>query len=90
MIEPKNGYVDNSQGSSYNSKTFYSCYEDYLLVGEEILVCEDNGEWNNLPPTCVAKCKSAPQLHNSIPYISNSSVEVFLHAVMVATQHEKM
>lgn len=56
MTEPQNGYVNTSQGSIYSAKTIFSCKEDYLLVGEEMSVCEEDGKWSNKPPTCVAKC----------------------------------
>lgn len=56
LTELQNGYVDTSQGSTYNAKTIFRCNEDYLLVGEEMAICQENGKWNNMPPTCIAKC----------------------------------
>ncbi|CAK8686175.1 unnamed protein product [Clavelina lepadiformis] len=47
----------------------FSCSDDFTLEGEEVIICNSNGKWSNLPPFCVGleQCpKLDPVKHLSI------------------------
>ena len=51
LADPRNGDVDFSS-TTFNSKATYSCDKGYVLVGQELRVCQANGDWSGEAPTC--------------------------------------
>ena len=51
LADPRNGDVDFSS-TTFNSKATYSCDKGYVLVGQELRVCQVNGDWSGKAPTC--------------------------------------
>lgn len=51
---PPGGYV---VGYDFNihSKIEFHCEPGYMLIGQSMLECNSQGEWNANPPTCQCK-----------------------------------
>ena len=49
---PGNGTIDLSEGTTFGSTAFYSCDENFELVGNSTRVCLSSGVWSNAPPVC--------------------------------------
>jgi len=47
-----NGVVTTADGTTYLKEAEYTCNTGYLLVGSSKRVCQANGEWSGLLPTC--------------------------------------
>ena len=45
LMEPSNGRVVTSNGTTYKSTATYSCYSGYALSGPESRTCEADGDW---------------------------------------------
>jgi len=63
LTDPDDGTVSCSSTNMGGSVCTYTCdSNDFALVGESVLTCEDDGdldnegEWNNDPPVCTSKC----------------------------------
>lgn len=52
LTQPENGYVDQSNGTTYGQTAVYSCNMGYELFGSEQVICLDNGLWSMGPPVC--------------------------------------
>ena len=46
---PENGQVEMLTGLSFNSTAEYSCSDGYILVGNDTVVCQDDGTWSDSP-----------------------------------------
>ena len=53
--EIENGSIDK-KGSTYGSKSAYSCNRGYVLDGPEIRTCSENKNWTGKEPRCNMKC----------------------------------
>lgn len=56
-----NGYV-NCTGSLHGALVVYSCLQGYSLIGQETLLCTEDGNWNASVPKCLkgiidSRCK---------------------------------
>lgn len=60
LLNPDNGNVDQSSGTTYGQVVHYTCSAGYQLFGEDQAVCNAEGLWSNEPPTCqiTSKCFS--------------------------------
>ena len=52
---PGNGKV-MVYGTTKGSLAEYSCTPGYDLTGDRERVCQANGQWSGVAPTCVSKC----------------------------------
>ena len=50
----KNGYIEYSDGTVYQSEATYSCHNghDLTMSGDEMRTCGSDGMWNGTAPTC--------------------------------------
>ena len=51
LNQPNGGQV-NTDGSSLGSQANYSCSEGYILNGNAIRVCQEDGQWSGSEPAC--------------------------------------
>ena len=51
LKNPANGTLILT-GTSYGNTATYTCDTGFVLVGSEMLICEDDGMWSDLPPAC--------------------------------------
>ncbi|XP_067369242.1 E-selectin-like isoform X2 [Channa argus] len=52
---PENGNITCSNHTPvYNSQCSFTCNQDYLLEGHELLTCDQHGNWTGERPTCKA------------------------------------
>ena len=56
---PDNGMVTQFGNSARDNAT-YVCDEGYELVGAPVLNCQDDGTWDNPPPTCTRESLHFP------------------------------
>ncbi|CAG5134449.1 unnamed protein product, partial [Candidula unifasciata] len=57
----QNGYIASSSGNlPYNGTLTYKCYQGYMLVGLDTVMCDANGHWINLPSCQATSCGTAP------------------------------
>ena len=54
LDNPENGFVVFTT-TTVGSPAQYSCKLGYLLLGEDIRVCTETGEWSDEEPECVRK-----------------------------------
>ena len=40
-------------GLTTDSVATYTCSNGFQLIGEATRICQDNGQWNGAPPTCM-------------------------------------
>ena len=40
-----------------HSQVTFSCNEGFLMSGESLMTCAENGQWNGNKPKCIAKGK---------------------------------
>ena len=59
LHDPKNGYVDTSQGTLFNTTTYYSCDPGYNLTGCSSARCLSTGNWSCDPPFCAGELRDA-------------------------------
>ena len=52
-MDPVNGTVMMT-GNSVGDTATYSCDDGFALSGVEMVTCQDNGQWSDPPPICVA------------------------------------
>uniref|UniRef100_A0A8C6TEQ4 Sushi domain-containing protein n=1 Tax=Neogobius melanostomus TaxID=47308 RepID=A0A8C6TEQ4_9GOBI len=59
-----NGDLDQSTSGSVLQ---FSCrYRDDVLIGETRIDCDENGNWDKLPPTCQSDCSPPPEVENAV------------------------
>ena len=54
LEHPADGLVEFN-GISVGSSAVYYCNDGFILEGTEALVCQEDGRWSDIPPTCVRK-----------------------------------
>ena len=52
LVDPSNGRVDTSTGTSFGDVARYSCDTGYTLNGPAQRTCQPNGQWSGSAPTC--------------------------------------
>ena len=52
LVDPVNGMVMVTGNSVGNTAT-YSCDDGFSLSGVDMVTCQDDGQWSDLPPICV-------------------------------------
>ena len=52
LQDPANGIVTLS-GTTFSSTAFYECDAGFVLVGDELRVCQNSGEWTGDDPECI-------------------------------------
>ena len=52
LINPTNGQVSHTAGTTYRQKATYSCDAGFNLVGDNIRMCQVAGVWSGNAPTC--------------------------------------
>ena len=50
--DPTDGMVSTPDGTSVGKFAMYACDDGYVLSGTSIRVCQGDGMWSPLPPTC--------------------------------------
>lgn len=66
-------YLNQSQ-TTYGSQVKYVCYEDYVLVGQDLRQCQGDGKWAGKQPYCAYKwCPQLPQIPNGFLNVSSYS-----------------
>lgn len=40
-------------GTTFSSTALYECDDGFVLVGDEVRVCQDSGEWTGEDPECI-------------------------------------
>ena len=53
LSNPNNGNVSTPEGRTYGETAIYSCQYGYHLDGTGSRVCEANGSWSGIDPSCV-------------------------------------
>ena len=51
-MDPENGHVDTSFGTTFLSEATYSCNSGYTLMGSVTRTCTADGQWNPAAPIC--------------------------------------
>jgi len=51
----KNGNVGTTNGSLIGSVATFTCYANFVLVGDAIIACLENKTWNGTYPICKQK-----------------------------------
>ena len=57
LVDPENGKVMMT-GNSVGDTATYSCDDGYSLSGVDMVICLDDGQWSDPPPTCVLRMSS--------------------------------
>ena len=67
---PAEGYMEGKQFTFRSEVTFY-CRSPYILVGSSRRVCQVDGSWSGVQPTCIGElaCKCGPVMH----YLRNNA-----------------
>ena len=52
-MDPENGMVMMT-GNSVGDTVTYSCDDGFSLSGVDMVTCQDDGQWSDPPPICVA------------------------------------
>ena len=52
LLEPANGAVDMSEGSTVGSEVTYTCDPSFSLRGDESRTCQPDGSWSGEDPVC--------------------------------------
>ena len=56
LIDPANGQVTLTAGTSLGQTATYSCSTGYNLVGDSTRTCQATGVWSGRVPTCQGLC----------------------------------
>ncbi|XP_053387663.1 sushi, von Willebrand factor type A, EGF and pentraxin domain-containing protein 1-like [Mercenaria mercenaria] len=61
----KNGKIKGLTGTKYNDSFSVECIDDNILVGQETVKCDTNGNWTKIP-VCIAQpnCGVPPSINN--------------------------
>ena len=49
---PSNGFVFHPFGTLQGERAEYICNIGFNLIGPSIRVCQENGSWSEMEPTC--------------------------------------
>ena len=52
LMNPANGTVDITQGTTFNQVATYNCDTGYGLVGNMTRTCQADGTWSGSEPIC--------------------------------------
>ena len=55
LLSPSMGSVTFSSGMTFGSTASFECDSGYMLVGEEELTCQADGQWSGEEPICMCK-----------------------------------
>lgn len=69
---PAEGYIEGQQFTFKSEVSFY-CRPPFLLVGSSRRVCEADGSWSGMQPSCVG------ELRNGIPWRFNALIRLINH-----------
>lgn len=62
LENPENGQVAIS-GTDFGSSARYRCFSGYILVGDDMRMCQENGYWSGQEPECQCKQLQNDRLH---------------------------
>lgn len=63
LLSPQNGTLVFSSGRDIGSTATYSCVDGFdLILGDEMRICQTNGQWSGIAPMCGSKLHSLPPL----------------------------
>ena len=51
LLDPVNGSVNISSGTTFSKKAFYSCNSGFRVTGGNIRICTADG-WSGMAPVC--------------------------------------
>lgn len=54
LINGKNSW-QTEDPPTFGQKIHYVCNEGYVLNGSDVAVCQENGDYDHMPPTCHGK-----------------------------------
>ena len=54
-MNPDNGRVDFSAGTTFGSTATYECTRPFAVNGTESRLCQANGTWSGEDPVCTGK-----------------------------------
>ncbi|XP_017849130.1 uncharacterized protein LOC108604254 isoform X1 [Drosophila busckii] len=53
---PQNGYAQGSAPYRAGDVVQFNCNQEYMMQGQPIIACQDNGRWSGTLPKCVQAC----------------------------------
>ncbi|XP_068084486.1 sushi, von Willebrand factor type A, EGF and pentraxin domain-containing protein 1 [Anabrus simplex] len=53
---PENGYIQGSGPYKAGDVIQFNCNPDYMMEGQPIIACQENGRWSGTVPKCVQAC----------------------------------
>lgn len=53
---PQNGYAQGSPPYRAGDVVQFNCNPEYMMEGQPIIACQDNGRWSGTLPKCVQAC----------------------------------
>ena len=66
LMNPTNGQVDTSSGTTFVDRATYTCNIGHNRVGTSSRTCLASGMWSSVQPTCKGKIKPFRELHYTI------------------------
>ncbi|XP_067839671.1 sushi, von Willebrand factor type A, EGF and pentraxin domain-containing protein 1 [Heptranchias perlo] len=74
LQSPQNGYfIQNTCNNQYNSACGIRCKLGFDLMGSSIRLCQSNGHWSGLEPSC--RVRSCPRLRKTLHGSINCSTD---------------
>ena len=67
LVDPSNGHVDTSAGTSYGDVARYSCDRGYTLNGPAQRTCQPNRQWSGSAPTCESEWTTCHSISITLP-----------------------
>ncbi|ELU08713.1 hypothetical protein CAPTEDRAFT_227406 [Capitella teleta] len=64
--ELTNGYVSSISGVLFEDNVTYSCFSEFTLDGDAVVLCEDDGAWGTLPTCLGSTCSALNPVANSV------------------------
>lgn len=52
LLDPDNGQVNHTYGTTFGKTATYSCNSGYILVGVTTRTCQETKSWSESEPTC--------------------------------------
>ena len=56
LMDPSNGHVSTSSGTTFGSIATYTCDTGYTLSGINERTCGADGNWTSFEPVCSSEC----------------------------------
>ena len=72
LDNPLNGVVETPQGTILSNLAIYSCNINFVTDDISIRICQENGEWSGVPPTC--RCEQLEKLCDLELYVAVAGV----------------